>query len=70
MFVVSPFEVVYKIKETTVVAHDVCMAAACRLLWATAVGLSAVAHGGYRAPRRLVVKSYKFQKVCIILQIE
>jgi hypothetical protein len=46
MFAVSPFEVVYKIKKTTVVVHDVCMAAACRLLWATCLPPS-VGNGGW-----------------------
>jgi hypothetical protein len=46
MFAVSPD--VYKIykQKPNAKAHSGCMAAACHLPWATAVGLSAVAHGG------------------------
>jgi hypothetical protein len=58
VFAVSCFEVIYKnFIEKPVVAHGGGMG---RLSWPTAVGLTAVAHAGRRAPRRLVVKTDKF----------
>jgi hypothetical protein len=61
----------YFFKKTTAVSHGGCMAAACRRMWATPVGLTVVGHGGWWSkllnfetiPRRLVVKTDNFETV-------